>query len=113
MQITNTIKNTTLADTVIVAATFLKRTKGLLGREEFRNGESLVIRPCNSIHTFFMKFAIDVLFVDKNSRIVKAVSRLEPFRITPIYFSAHFVVELPAGTIEFSHTQAGDTIRIA
>lgn len=113
MQITNTIKNTTLADAVIVAATFLKRIKGLLGRKEFRNGESLVIRPCNSIHTFFMKFAIDVLFVDKNNRIVKAVSCLKPFRSTPIYFSAHFVVELPAGTIESSHTQAGDTIRIA
>lgn len=110
MKIVNATKNTVLADSTLIANTPTKRIIGLLGRKEFKPGEALFIKPCNSIHTFFMRFAIDVLFVDKHNRVIKAISFLKPFRITPIYFKAEFTIELPAARIHSTQTQEGDTI---
>lgn len=112
MKITNKTKNTFLAEKVVVADTLFKRTKGLLGTKDFRSGEAMVIKNCNSVHTFFMSFPIDILFVDKSCRVLKAISSLKPFRITPLYFKADFVVELPVGTIESSSTTIGDLLSL-
>lgn len=110
MRIINKTKNTILAEDVVVASTPFKRIKGLLGEKELKKNQALLIRPCNSIHTFFMRFPIDVLFVDKENRVIKAISYLEPFRLTYIYFNASFAIELPAGTIQPNFTQEGDTL---
>lgn len=110
MKVINKTKNTVLAQDAIVADTVFKRMKGLLGRKDFRHGEALIIRPCNSIHTFFMHFPIDVLFVDKDNRVIKVLPSLKPFQLTNIYFRAAFTIELPAGTLESSLTQDGDTL---
>jgi hypothetical protein len=110
MKIINKTKNTTLSDKVIIAQTPLARLKGLLGKKEFKNGEALIIKPCNSIHTFFMRFAIDVLFVGKDNRVIKAFHRLVPFRLTPVYFNSRLVIELPVGTLETTSTKEGDTL---
>jgi hypothetical protein len=59
-----------------------------------------------------MRFAIDVLFMDKNGRVIKAVSSLRPFRITPIYINSAFAIELPSGTIDSTQTAEGDAILI-
>jgi len=112
MKIVNKTKNTVLAEGAEVANTVLKRMKGLLGRKDYRQGEALIIKPCNSIHTFFMRFPIDVLFVDKHNKAIKAISSLNPFRFTFVYFNAAFTVELPIGTLESSSTTKGDTIAI-
>ena len=112
MKIINQTKDTVLAKEVIIADTFLKRIKGLLGRKDFLPGEALIIKPCNSIHTFFMRFPIDVLFVDKDNRVLKALSSVKPFRLTSIYFQASFVIELPSGTIQSTLTCKGDTLQI-
>ncbi|MFH1397215.1 MAG: DUF192 domain-containing protein [Candidatus Omnitrophota bacterium] len=112
MKITNQTKNTVLADNVVVADTFFKRGLGLLGRKEFKPGLALILDPCNSIHTFFMRFSIDILFVDKNKRVIKAISNLKPFRITPVYFSSAIAIELPAGTIQLSSTSQNDTLKL-
>jgi len=93
-----------------VANTPFKRIKGLLGKKWLDKGQALILDPCNSIHTLFMRFPIDVLFVDKNKCIVKAISSIKPFCLTPIYFQSKFTIELPVGTIEASHTTAGDEI---
>jgi hypothetical protein len=85
---------------------------GLLGRAEFKKGQALILKPCNSIHTFFMRFPIDILFMDKNNRVVKITTNLKAFRISGIYFNAHFAIELPAGTIEHSLTNINDIIEI-
>ncbi|KPK97560.1 MAG: hypothetical protein AMJ95_08445 [Omnitrophica WOR_2 bacterium SM23_72] len=95
-----------------MAATLFRRAKGLLGTKDFRQGEALVITSCNSIHTFFMHFPIDVLFVDKAFRVIKAMPSLRPFRMTPLYFKADFALELPVGTIESSSTSEGDTLSL-
>ena len=110
MKIINKTKNTVLAQEAIVADTVFKRIKGLLGRKDFMQGEALIIRPCNSIHTFFMRFPIDVLFVNKHNQIIKANSTLKPWRLTYIYLNAAFVIELPAGILESTFTQEKDIL---
>lgn len=112
MKIINKTKNTFLAGEVALADTPFKRIKGLLGRKEFRHGQALIIKPCNSIHTFFMRFSIDVLFLDNDNKVVATISCLKPFRFSPIYFNANLTVELPAGTIERTFTEKGDTIQL-
>ena len=76
--------------------TVLERTKGLLGSKDFKEGEGLLITPCNSVHTFFMRFAIDVVFLDKENSVVKVVRSMKPFRLA-MALSASAVLELPAG----------------
>lgn len=110
MRIINKTQKTILAEDVILANGLFKRMKGLLGRKEFKPGQALILRPCNSIHTFFMRFPIDVLFMDKNSRVIKAIHSLKPFSLTPIYFNAAFVIELPANTLKSTFTSQGDTL---
>ena len=112
MQISNKSKNTILAKEVIVADTLFKRIKGLLGKKTFQQGQALIIEPCNSIHTFFMRFSIDVLFVDKENKVIAAISALASFRLSPIYFKAALVVELPTGTIQATSTQINDLLTL-
>jgi uncharacterized membrane protein (UPF0127 family) len=105
-------KNTgrTLAGRVVTAETWLSRSRGLLGRDALPEGEALLIRPCRGVHTFFMRFPIDVLFLDRSQRVVAAVSHLEPGRMTRIFFKAGSALELPAGTIARSRTGRGDEV---
>jgi uncharacterized membrane protein (UPF0127 family) len=101
-----------LSSDVELADSLFKRMKGLLGRKELGKGESLWIRPCNSIHTIGMKFPIDVLFLDKENMIVTLKKNILPNRISGLYMKAVSVLELPAGTLTATDTQAGDKIEI-
>lgn len=71
-----------------------------------------MIKPCNSIHTWFMRFSIDVLFLDKAGRVIKALPDLRPFSLTPLYFNALLAVELPAGVLKLSGTGEGDMVSL-
>jgi len=113
MKIINKNRNITLAENAVIAGTPLKRMIGLLGYRQFEQGQALIIKPCNSIHTFFMRFAIDVIFVDSNNKITKIIHNMRPFRISAIYLNALFTIELPAGTLEETSTQAGDYVILA
>jgi len=110
MKIINTTKNSVVANEVIIANTPFMRMKGLLGKKELKKGQALILDPCNSIHTFFMRFPIDILFLDKNNKIIKTISCLKPFRLTSIYFNATSAVELPIGTIQSLSIQKGDIL---
>jgi uncharacterized membrane protein (UPF0127 family) len=110
MKIINKSNDTILAENVILANTPFKRMKGLLGKKEFSKGQALILRPCNSIHTFFMYFPIDILFVNRNNKVVKAVSSLKPFRLSGIYLNSAFAIELPSGIILSTKTQENDTL---
>ena len=112
VRIINQTKNAILAIDVQVADTVLKRMKGLLGRKTFRAGEALVLKPSNSIHTLFMSFPIDVLFLDKENKVIDAIT-MPPSRLSKIYFHSVLVVELPVGTIRQTLTQKGDVIDIS
>lgn len=112
MRIINTTKNAILADEAGCAATVFSRMKGLLGKDELPKGKALFIRDCNCVHTFFMRFAIDLVFLDKDNRAVKIIPGLKPWRITGIYFNSRAVIEFPAGTLSSTPTQEGDIISI-
>jgi len=86
------------------------RLLGLLGRASLPRNEGLLLTPCTSIHTFFMRFAIDVLYLNRNHVVVKVVQALRPFRLSACLRGGHSVLELPAGVIEASGTQAGDQL---
>ncbi|CAN5535284.1 DUF192 domain-containing protein [soil metagenome] len=88
-----------LATQLDTADSLLSRTKGLLGRSTLPTGEALWIKRCNSIHTFFMRFAIDAIFVDENLKVVSVYEDLRPWRITRLHFKASSVFELPSGTL--------------
>ncbi|MFH0791220.1 MAG: DUF192 domain-containing protein [Candidatus Omnitrophota bacterium] len=112
VEIINKTKNLILAEDVFLADTVLKRLKGLLGKKEFKNGQAVILKPCSSIHTLFMCFPIDVLFVDKHNRVIKAISNLPPFRLSGVYLNADFAIELPAGMIGQTATAEGDSLQI-
>lgn len=112
MQIINKTKDTRVSENAVMATSVFSRMKGLLGRASLNKGEALILNPCNSIHTFFMRFAIDVLFVDKQGRIIKACKNIKPYRITPIYLRSSFVIELPVGTIDSSGTSKSDRLAL-
>lgn len=101
-----------LALKLSVAATVPSRVRGLLGRRELAEGEGLLITPCRGVHTFLMKFPIDVLFLDKNNRIIHTVEHLQPHRMTRVLFRSSSVIELPAGAVFNSQSALGDQVVI-
>jgi len=101
-----------LARTLRVAATICSRAKGLLGRAALPPGEGLLIRPCKGVHTFLMKFPIDVVFLDKNNRIIETVENLQPQRMTRVWLRSAGVIELPAGTVSASESVVGNEVII-
>lgn len=111
MKLINQTKNTVIAEEVAVASSLPSRVKGLLGRSSMKPGEALIITACSSIHTFFMGFTIDVLFVNKEDVIVAAAQDIRPFRMRAA-LSASYVVELPAGTITPTQCSPGDKIKL-
>src|SRR5688500_9528942 len=96
-RVINRTRDRILGDKVREARTFADRFVGLMGRQDLPIGDGLHIVPCNSIHTFFMKIAIDVAFLDAGGRIVKLIPAMPPWRASSIYFGAKSVLELPAG----------------
>jgi len=99
-----------IAEEVFVAESFSKRLMGLMFRGKMSPLTALVIRPCNSIHTFFMRFPIDVLFVSKDSEVVAILHGIKPWRLSKIYLNSRFVVELPEGSALRSGIRVGDKI---
>jgi uncharacterized membrane protein (UPF0127 family) len=102
-----------ISNNVAVACSLFKRMRGLLGKSELPVGEALWIKPCMSIHTFMMKFPIDVIFLDRRNQVISVKKNMQPNRITRFYQRALSVLELPAGTIEATGTEVGDEIEIA
>lgn len=111
--IVNTTRGTTIADTVEVADSFWSRGKGLIGRKSLPEGYGLVIRPCGSIHMFFMSIPLDVLHLDKEGRVVRVLAAIKPWRLGPVVLRGKWVVELPAGTAARTGTTSGDTVAVA
>jgi uncharacterized protein len=112
VRVTNTTRGTTLAEQCEVARSFLARGWGLMGREALPAGAGMLIEPCSSVHSFFMRFPIDVVFADRQHRVVGLAVAMPPNRPYAGAWRARYVVELPAGTIAASGTQLGDTLRV-
>jgi hypothetical protein len=111
MVLVNVTRKTVLSDRCHFANTVLKRMVGLLNRRKFVKGEGLLLDRCYGVHTFGMRFPIDVLFLDKDLRVIRAVKALPPYR-TSIVKKAVYVLELPVGALEASRTEENDQIQI-
>ena len=98
-----------LGDAVTVADTSATRNVGLLKHKGLNAGEGLWIVPCQSVHTFFMKFAIDLVYLDKRRRVRKVRHAVPPWRVSGCIW-AHSVLELPAGTAKATGTMEGDQL---
>ena len=98
---------TIICNKMIVANKMFDRMKGLMFSIEMPDCDGFLIAPCNSIHTFFMLYRLDLLFLDKNFQVVKVIYGLSPWRITWMYFKAHQVLEMKAGTLK-KNIQSGE-----
>jgi uncharacterized membrane protein (UPF0127 family) len=104
----NATRGCLIAHRAEVADGVLRRALGLIGRRDWSTADGLVIEPCNSVHTFFMRLPIDVVFVASDGRVLRTVGALRPWRIGPIVFGSRWVLELPIGTLDRTGTVAGD-----
>jgi uncharacterized protein len=112
MKIINNSDKTVIAANCVLADTLLKRLKGLMGRESFAEDDGLLIRPCNSIHTFFMRFSIDVIFLDSKNMVVGLCPGIKPFKLSKLYFKACSALELPEGVISKCGVSCGHYLEI-
>ena len=107
----NLTRQTVLAGRAEMADTSAKRRVGLLQHKSLASGEGLWIVPCESVHTFFMKFPIDLIYLDKRLGVRKVRHAVPPWRLSAC-FSAHSVLELPAGLAAETGTAVGDELTI-
>src|SRR5437868_2964698 len=112
MSIVNTTRNTTLADKARRAASFVDRGRGLMLSDPLPSGGGLVIEPCNSIHMFFMRYPLDILFLDEQGKVLFMYKGIKPWRMGRIVRGARMAVELPEGVIDRTGTQLGDKLTI-
>lgn len=112
MKIHNITQNTLIAAEGEVADTMVSRLVGLLGRPFLPASYALIITQTRSIHMFFMKFPIDVIFADKNDAVIGIVENIQPFGMSPYFWRASYCIELPTGTIAQTRTRKGDQLRI-
>lgn len=97
-----------LAGRACLADRIFSRMKGLMFTNAMDDFDALIIRPCNSIHTWFMRYPIDAMFLNNECKIVKIKKGLRPWRITPIYFKATQVVEFACGKINSNLKEGGE-----
>jgi uncharacterized membrane protein (UPF0127 family) len=89
------------------AESFWQRFLGLMPYKELPAGEGMLLSPCQSVHTFFMRFAIDVIYLDTDKRIVEAYPNVKPWRVLPFNRRSRSVLELAPGTLLKTHTDVG------
>lgn len=111
MQVFNQTKNVPLITKGRVADTFWLRLKGLLGAAPLQKQEGLILVGEKSIHTLFMGFPIDVVYVDKTYRVIRADENMVPYRLGSFVFKSAYVLEMPVGTIADTNTHVGDQLK--
>ena len=112
LKVTNTTRGNTVGENIELADTSLKRMVGLLGRRGLDAGAGLWIQPSSCVHTVGMAFAIDVVGLDRDLKVIKLWRRLVPYRLTSVSLQLRSVLELPSGTIAQSEIQLGDQLQI-
>jgi len=110
----NRTRNAYLATHVRLAGTHWSRFRGLMGTEaaSFPAGQGLWIVPCHGVHTFAMRFPIDVIYLDGDKVVVHIEENLKPWRVAPVRLRAASVLELPDRTLSATQTAIGDEIEI-
>jgi hypothetical protein len=102
---------TVVCEQCVLADSIWLRTKGLLGRASLPEEEGILLRPAGSIHMFFMRFAIDAVFLDRDLEVVKVAADLGPWRLSAKR-GAKAVLELPAGRCARTGVREGDRLEL-
>ena len=113
LKATNITRGTTVGESIELADTSMTRMFGLLGRKGLDVGGGLWIKPSSGVHTFFMRFSIDVIGLDKDLNVIKLWHCLPPFRVTSVSMKLKSVIELPCGAIKAAEVRIGDRLEIA
>ena len=110
VRILNQSQNTVLAEEALWAQSYWARLRGFLGRPEPTAGQGLILDPCNSVHMWGMRYALDILFANQDDQVVDFEQGLQPWKLSRRVREATRVVELPVGTLQASHTAIGDQL---
>jgi uncharacterized membrane protein (UPF0127 family) len=113
MTIYNVTKGVTVADRAKKANSFLARGRGLMMAPPLAQGGGLVIEPCNSIHMFFMRYPLDIIFLDEQGTVLFMYEGIKPWRMGRVVRRAKCAVELPEGAIAASRTEVGDKLQVS
>ena len=111
-RVENTRNGNVVAADLILAFDSTSRNKGLLQRESLADGSALILAPCTAVHTFFMKFPIDIAFLSRDGRVLKVRAAVPAWRMAGA-LRAFCVIELAAGSLARSETVAGDRLVIS
>jgi uncharacterized membrane protein (UPF0127 family) len=112
-QIRNLTRDTVLVAKGRIADNRWTRLKGLVGVKHLSDGDGLLIKPCKGVHCMFMSIPIDVVYVDRDDRIVGLDENMAPWQVGRIYISSRYAVEMPAGTIARTGTRVGDALVVS
>jgi len=106
----NVTKKTVVVNNLRIAGSFKERLTGLMFRKSIGSSEGLMLMGCNAIHTCFMRFSLDVVFMDMNYRVVYIKEKIKPWRQSGFIHKAHIALELPEGTVNKKNIAVGDIL---
>ena len=112
MKIINKKNNKIVIENLLIANNPISRIIGLLFKKRLNESEGLLILPCKSIHSYFMQFNFDAVFLDKENKIVHLIKNMPSWKVSPFVLSAHSVLELPAGIIDVNELELNDILEI-
>lgn len=112
LKIVNARNGSVLGDRIVQAEGFVGRLLGLLPKRALLQGEGLLLPNCRQIHMFGMRFPIDLIFVDGENQVLKTISGIRPWQLSPIVSEAVAVVELPSGVVGTAQVVVGDYLEI-
>jgi uncharacterized membrane protein (UPF0127 family) len=108
-----TSAGTTVAGAVVMADNPWQRFVGLMGKRELAADSGLCLRPCSSIHMFFMRFPLDVVFIDADGHVVRMYHGLRPWRVSRVVRKAKAAIELPSGALARAGVGVGDLLTMS
>lgn len=110
-QVLNKTKDTIVVEEVTLATSIWSRFWGLMGKKGLPEGHGLLIDPCSSIHMFFMRFPLDVVFLDHDGRVTKVVKEIKPWRMA-LGGGGKKALEITAGAASTANVEAGDELTV-
>ena len=112
LRVTNKSRGETLVRAGRVADSAVSRLRGLIGSRRLADGEGLLIAPCKSVHTFFMSYPIDIVYVNSSLEVRGIDHALAPWRLGRFFRNVRYVLELPAGTARAAGVRVGDRLQV-
>lgn len=111
MKVQISYNNKVISNDILIAERTVDRMIGLMFREKLVGADGLLIDPCTSIHTFFMRYNLDIVFLNSKNQVIKIIRDMKPWRMTRIYFTARQTLEMPAGKLP-ADVKVGDVLEV-